>query len=158
MYYRIHWSGDIFNEEYAKALASAIQLNSDIHFWGYTRSFFSVPHLCNLPNLTLYLSLDPVNIVQGLMVFAEHKRPNNNLQFCYMSPGNGLASYLGRVNQMLKSENDLRQTLGYPLKMTDFDTVCQACPVDIGQLGLENGCSKCQRCIRKVPKPVWFQS
>jgi len=158
MYYRIHWSGDIFNEEYAKALASAMQLNSDIHFWGYTRSFFAVPHLCNLPNFTLYLSLDPVNIVQGLMVFAEHKRYNNNLQFCYMSPNNEFEAHLGRVNEMLKEENNLRKAWGYPLKTVVFDTVLRACPVDAGKLELENGCSKCRKCLSKTPDPVWFQS
>lgn len=157
-YYRIHWSGDIFNEEYARALASAIQLNSDIHFWCYTRSFFAVPHLCNIPNLTLYLSLDPVNVVQGLMVFAEHKNNKNNLQFCYMSPEDNFGGHLGRVNAMLKDENHLRKLCGYPLKKTDFDTTMRVCPVDSGTLALEGGCAKCQRCVRKVPQPVWFQS
>jgi hypothetical protein len=158
IFYRLHWSGDIFDVEYARALSSAIQLNSDIHFWCYTRSFFAVSHLCNLSNLTLYLSLDPVNIEQGLMTFAEYKNDRNNLQFCYMSPTNTFRDHLGRVEEMLKAENKLRKICKMTLKKTDFDKDPQGCPVDCGKLELEYGCSKCQKCIRKLPKPVWFQS
>jgi hypothetical protein len=156
--YRLHWAGDIFNEEYAQALASAIQLNSDLHFWCYTRSFFAVPYLCNIPNLTLYLSLDPVNVQHGMMTFSEHKTDRNNLQICYMSPENDFEAHMKRTVLLLREENKLREALGYAPKNEELDTALSACPVDTGKLELEYGCSKCKRCIKKHPGPVWFET
>lgn len=156
-FYRLHWSGDIFDEEYARAIASAVQLNSDIRFWCYTRSFFAVPILCNIPNLILYLSLDPVNVVQGMMTFTEHKKPNNHLQFCYMSKNDDFKHKMERVHDVLRSENKLRKACGYPLKETVFNEALRTCPVDVGSLALEGGCAKCKQCISSPAKPVWFK-
>ena len=60
--FRIHWDGDFFSETYAAAWAFVIGANSDIRFWVYTRSFFAIPYLADLPNLTVYLSVDSDNI------------------------------------------------------------------------------------------------
>jgi hypothetical protein len=63
--FRIHWDGDFFSAEYAEAWSAVIRYFPDITFWVYTRSFTDklnvVPILAGIPNLTLYLSADPVN-------------------------------------------------------------------------------------------------
>jgi len=157
--YRLHWSGDIFSQTYAEALAAAIQLNSDIHFWCYTRSFFAVPTLCNIPNLTLYISLDPVNAQRGLSVFAENKNDQNNLQICYMNNENDFDDHRLRARQILDSENELRKRCGYPSKEEWLDGVpVRECPVDTKKLALEGGCAKCKQCFGKNPQAVWFKT
>jgi len=76
-YYRLHWSGDIFNEEYAVALRAAMARFPEIAFWGYTRSFFAVPILAGLINCQLYLSLDEENWKEGSRVHARFRRAGN---------------------------------------------------------------------------------
>ena len=158
MTYRLHWSGDIFDDEYAKALASAIQLNSDINFWCYTRTFSAVPALCNIPNLILYLSLDPVNVQQGLSVFADNKNNQNNLQICYMSTENNFDTHLERAAQILTIRNNDHEPPG--LGWVTDKWPLRACPVDIGKMKLEGGCAKCKQCISigREPTPVWFKA
>ncbi|MGY1684425.1 hypothetical protein ACI8AK_02430 [Geodermatophilus sp. SYSU D00867] len=64
--FRIHWDGDFFSYAYAEAWARTIRENPDVRFWVYTRSFDPetldvLPALTDLPNLTLYLSIDADN-------------------------------------------------------------------------------------------------
>jgi hypothetical protein len=66
--FRIHWDGDFFSFTYAEAWADVIRASPDIRFWVYTRSFDPatldvLPALANLANLTVYLSVDPDNLV-----------------------------------------------------------------------------------------------
>jgi hypothetical protein len=61
--FRIHWDGDFFSEEYARAWAFVIRLNPDVQFWAYTRSDFAVPILIDIENLALYFSADSANKV-----------------------------------------------------------------------------------------------
>ena len=77
LYFRLHWSGDFFNETYAKAWSTIIKSNPDIKFWAYTRSFDCVEHLAGLANLTLFLSCDPVNYREALQVFEKFKEYTN---------------------------------------------------------------------------------
>lgn len=154
--YRLHWAGDIFDMEYAVALATTIKQNDDIHFWCYTRSLFSIPELCNIKNLTLYISTDPVNVQQVMLAFAEHKTPDNNLQICYMAPTNDFEQHITRTKQILVEENKLRHMMGYTPKNTDIDVALKPCPVDTGKMELENGCAKCKRCFQPWPDAVWF--
>jgi hypothetical protein len=64
--FRIHWDGDFFSVDYASAWAIVVKENPDIRFWVYTRSFSDslnvLPEIVGIPNLTVYLSADPVNI------------------------------------------------------------------------------------------------
>lgn len=64
--FRIHWDGDFFSLDYARAWARVIRENSDVTFWAYTRSFVGdvnvIPILAGIPNLSLYLSVDKVNL------------------------------------------------------------------------------------------------
>ncbi len=59
--FRIHWDGDFFSEDYARAWAFVIRLNPDVQFWAYTRSDFAVPILIDIENLALYFSADSAN-------------------------------------------------------------------------------------------------
>ena len=63
--FRIHWSGDFYSVEYARAWSVVIALHPDVEFWAYTRSFHGdvnvVDILADLPNLHLYLSVDAGN-------------------------------------------------------------------------------------------------
>jgi Gene product 88 len=75
--FRIHWDGDFFSYTYAEAWADAIRANSDIRFWVYTRSFDPgsldvLPALAGLTNLTVYLSVDPDNLVAAKAARRRH--------------------------------------------------------------------------------------
>lgn len=74
--FRIHWDGDFFSRDYAKAWAYAIRYFNDIDFWVYTRSFtddcFVIDILAGIDNLSLYLSADPVNIDLANKVASEY--------------------------------------------------------------------------------------
>jgi hypothetical protein len=59
--FRIHWDGDFFSEEYARAWNFVIRMNPDVQFWAYTRSDFAVPILIGIDNLSLYFSADEAN-------------------------------------------------------------------------------------------------
>jgi hypothetical protein len=84
LWYRLHWSGDIPDPEYAHALREAIEAHPFINFWCYTRSFFSVPILAGLKNLQLYISLDDENKDEGLEVYRKFS-DYENVQVCWMS-------------------------------------------------------------------------
>ncbi len=63
--FRLHYSGDFFSVSYAQAWANVMRRWPEIKFWGYTRSFTDdcnvLPALVAIPNLALYLSVDPHN-------------------------------------------------------------------------------------------------
>jgi hypothetical protein len=64
--FRVHWDGDFFSVDYAKAWAKTMRLFPNITFWAYTRSFVEpvdvLPELVDVPNLALYLSTDKYNV------------------------------------------------------------------------------------------------
>lgn len=64
--FRIHWDGDFFSESYATAWAEVVRYFPHVRFWVYTRTFTDnlnvLPIITGIPNLTVYLSADPVNI------------------------------------------------------------------------------------------------
>lgn len=76
MAFRIHHDGDFFSRGYARAWASVIRNNPDVQFWAYTRSFTPginvVDILADIPNLTLYLSVDNGNREWVGEIIAEH--------------------------------------------------------------------------------------
>jgi hypothetical protein len=84
LYFRLHYSGDFYSLLYAEAWAYVIRQNPDVRFWVYTRSHKPelnvVPILADCPNLSLYLSCDPVNFSQALCAYAPfEKYPNVGL-------------------------------------------------------------------------------
>ena len=124
--YRLHWSGDLFSERYTRAWANVIRKNKDIMFWGYTRSFNWIKYFTRLPNLLIYLSIDPINKEQGLAAYRKWKRQISGLRVAYMGTTNNLKE----------------------LKLVP-------CPVDAGRLDLEEGCARCARCW-KAGSNVYF--
>jgi len=74
--FRIHHDGDFFSRDYASAWATVIRVNPEIHFWAYTRSFIPganvVDILADIPNLTLYLSVDADNLEWAKVITAEY--------------------------------------------------------------------------------------
>lgn len=63
-YFRIHWDGDFWSIDYARAWRNVVLANPNVQFWAYTRSFGDidvVSILSDIPNLTLYLSVDDDN-------------------------------------------------------------------------------------------------
>jgi len=153
LFYRLHWSGDVFSREYAQAIHDAVQQNSDINFWCYTRSFFAVPYLINLPNLILFLSLDPVNVVPGLVVYEEYGGPqNSNLRICYMNDVNDFNERKYKAMELLDGRNEIRKMLNTSVPSTNWlkDMELRVCPVDAGQMALEKGCPDCTRCLSKT--------
>jgi hypothetical protein len=63
--FRIHHDGDFFSRTYADAWATVAKRYPEIHFWAYTRSFVPganvIDILADIPNLSLYLSVDEDN-------------------------------------------------------------------------------------------------
>lgn len=76
-YFRLHYSGDFFNATYAKAWAAVIHRFPQVKFWVYTRSHHLVKYLVKAKNLTIMVSIDPVNAESGYKVYEEFKdKPN----------------------------------------------------------------------------------
>ena len=71
-YFRLHYSGDFFSEDYAKAWAQVIGEFPRVKFWVYTRSFNVVPYLIDRTNITVYLSIDPVNMDEGSRLYEKY--------------------------------------------------------------------------------------
>lgn len=77
--FRIHWDGDFFSVDYADAWARVMRAFPEVSFWVYTRSFHTadgcvdvLPTLKGLPNLSLYLSVDPVNLPHAVGARKRH--------------------------------------------------------------------------------------
>ena len=74
--FRIHWDGDFFNENYAKAWAQAVKAFPEIRFWVYTRSFsedFNVlPYFAGIENVTVYLSSDNDNRERAISLHSDY--------------------------------------------------------------------------------------
>src|SRR5687768_6071074 len=84
--FRIHWDGDFFSLEYAEAWADVIRACPDVRFWVYTRSFDPsaldvLPVLADLPNLSVYLSVDPDNLAAA----KEARRRNSWVRWAYLA-------------------------------------------------------------------------
>ena len=126
--YRIHWSGDVPDEDYAQALKTAIEAMPMIGFWGYTRSFFTVPILRGIKNLRWYVSADDDNFKAAEKCWLDNRRF-----------GNIHIAYMGKTKAKLSDNTRL-----------------VPCPVDIGKKDLEQACPKCRLCV--WGKPIWFKT
>lgn len=88
LYFRLHWAGDFMNDSYVKAWSSVMKEFPNVRFWAYTRSFtkstdFIAP-LLECPNLSLYLSCDPVNVEEAKKVFELYEQKHKNLGLAWM--------------------------------------------------------------------------
>lgn len=171
LYYRLHWAGDFFSQDYVNDCITAMNAFPDIQFWAYTRSFEYVQQLSTKTrNLSLYISCDPVNIGAGLDTFFRWQKsnpPTDNVRICYMSRTNDFAdryshAFFERAASAFGSE--------WPAP--DDGPKLWPCPVDIGKLATKFGCSICQNCVHAKPtltssgksfirgglRHVWFRS
>lgn len=157
--YRLHWSGDIFSEEYAKALRRAILAFPYINFWCYTRNMAAVPILNGIPNLNLYISLDPQNFDEGMLTYVENKDESPNLRLCYMSPVNDFKTRLEAFSPKFIGQNILRKFLGSKPKSEKLIQFPVAiCPADSGTAESEGCCHRCKMCIGSAERHIWFNS
>jgi len=79
--YRLHWAGDLFSMDYARALRTAVDAHPDVFFWTYTRSFDYMGPLLGAPNLRLYVSADMCNLKEAM---AAHRAAGGKASMCYM--------------------------------------------------------------------------
>lgn len=123
LYFRLNYSGDIYSLELSKAWATVIKEFPKVKFWVYTRSHDLIEPLLGIKNLTLFLSVDPVNFKSGLQIYNKYKDDNNNLGLAYMG-------------------ND-------PPKLEGFERFIN-CPETSGKLlntSDRGACAKCRICI-----------
>jgi len=168
LHYRLHWAGDIFDEDYLIALSAAMRDFPDIRFWAYTRSLPYVKWLANnTPNLTLYISLDPVNLYEGLQTYfdwANAKPRYNNVNLCYMSPVDNFAEQYATayyrhqfaqiIHQYTQTTVGAHKDWATPEKLFKL----RECPADTGKMPVEGSCAKCKGCTKEKPMAVWFKS
>ena len=161
MNYRLHWSGDFFNHEYTLTVAKAIDSHPRINFWGYTRNFDVLDAFSTCTNLVMYLSIDEVNVQQGLLAYEEHNGPmRNNLRLAYMGKDPSIDAAKAAVLRDLEERNRIRVKDGKPSRNTDWLTSLRLspCPVDNGGLKYELGCATCGRCFRSKKENVFFKT
>jgi len=167
LFYRLHWSGDVFDHNYAIALSESMTAFPDVKFWAYTRVFSHAAWLVNhTPNLILYLSLDPVNFYPGIQTFVEwstNSNPQGDMRLCYMSPKNDFAQRYerGYYASLVAAALDVQSVTGTPVTpwpAPERAPVLHPCPVDAGKLPLEGGCAKCRQCTGKKPAHIWFET
>jgi len=127
--FRIHWDGDFFSVDYARAWATVIDRHRDIQFWAYTRSFRPpvdvVAEFVGLPNLALYLSVDAENAPDAEAVRARH--PGVRLALCAVDYSTARALVPGH-DAVACPENNRRLSL-----MDDgvgACVTCRLCPDD----------------------------
>lgn len=153
MKFRIHWSGDMFSDEYAMAWAETCLRFPDVSFWTYTRSYRTAMFLRGIPNLKLYLSLDGDSWERGMCEF--------------FRLGGASDPMLG-VAFMARSEDFVAGCLadmawrpsryGDPDEVSGFcGTALSRCPVDLGKMELTGACCKCRMCIAKGSQLLWFK-
>jgi len=73
-FFRIHWDGDFFSNDYTSAWIDTVASFPDVRFWVYTRNVTSAVmiHKAGLDNLTLYFSADDVNLPIARMLHATY--------------------------------------------------------------------------------------
>lgn len=147
-YFRLHWSGDVFNLQYANALQSAMKKFPDITFWTYTRTFKYVDVLMRASNLILYLSADACNWDDVIKCWKTNKMwKSRKYKIAYM--GKELSDYETKIEDLKRSDKALTKWLN--------DTRITCCPVDAGRMPLEGGCSKCRQCITEGNQLLFFK-
>lgn len=147
-FYRLHWSGDVYDSDYADALIEAMRAFPKVTFWNYTRSLDLAVELAdNVPNLVQYLSLDTINFEKGMDVYMRwYNRPrhqDDNLHIGYMSDKD---DFQERYQECRQRHPDWPETL----------MVLSECPVDAKKMATDGACAKCRKCL--AGRPVWFKT
>jgi hypothetical protein len=84
LYFRLHYSGDFFSQEYAQAWADVIMEYPEVMFWAYTRSYDFIEPLLKAKNMSLYLSCDPVNYKKAKKIYDKLKDTYVNLGLAWL--------------------------------------------------------------------------
>lgn len=78
--FRFKWDGDLFSADEAGAIADTVASFPGTQFWLYTRSFAFVSAFAGLPNVAVYLSVDPLNVSEAEATASAH--PWVHFAFC----------------------------------------------------------------------------
>jgi ferredoxin len=139
--FRIHWDGDFFSVEYARAWARVIREHPNTKFWVYTRSFRDpvnvIPELYGIKNLALYLSVDIGNIDDANKIRADY--PRILMAFC--------AKDQYQAEQLALRAEKTRTTV---------------CPENIGKIAMmsegKGACVHCKLCPKSRPNILFVDS
>lgn len=127
--FRIHYSGDFFSMDYAKAWRYVAGMYPRVRFWTYTRSFDALPILTGIKNMNVFISADWVNWRQAELEYSRYKHyPNMGISFM----GN-------MVPPVVKW------------------TKCPAISGRIKSTWDVGACAKCQRCFRQMNQETAVQ-
>ena len=155
--FRIHWSGDMFSDSYAKAWAEVCRRNPIVTFWTYTRSYDRAKFLVGIPNLKLYLSLDEDSWEKGMCAFFALGGPTNpNLKVAFMSKTEEFVDSCRR-KMMDCPERYCPGNAGCVSKWGDLYNAKSKCPVDLGKMELTGACCKCKMCFSPGKQLLWFK-
>lgn len=98
--FRIHWDGDFFSVDYAKAWANVINEKPDLKFYVYTRSFQEdvnvIPTLYGIENLDLFMSVDRDNVDRAAEVVKDYPDVRIGYLVDYEEEAGELIDKLGR--------------------------------------------------------------
>ncbi len=89
-YFRLHYSGDFFSVDYVKAWDIVLKRFPEIQFWVYTRSFdlFNefdpIELLSKNDNITIFLSVDPINKDRGFKLYNDKYINTRNVGLAWM--------------------------------------------------------------------------
>lgn len=112
LFFRLHWAGDFFSEEYASAWACVMHKFDNVQFWCYTRSFKNINFIkpfIGVTNLTLFLSCDPVNYDLAQSVYNELEEQMPNLALAYIGeelPNDRRWVVCPETSKKIKSDKD----------------------------------------------------
>ena len=140
--FRIHWDGDFYSTDYARAWTSAVALTPDTTFWVYTRDADAYRILmdAHLPNLRVWFSVDRTDqVLTGVnqMVVAQKLAEEYGERFGPAS----LAPTFAEAQAMNK------ELIGKP---------GAKCPELTGQIPLNGACQACRLCIDKPARAIAF--
>ena len=123
--FRIHWDGDFFNDEYARAWKHVILNNPDVQFWVYTRVKSAALILKGMDNLSLYYSADSENVKTAVDL-----KLNHGVRMAYLA------------QNFATGQADVKEMIGRP---------AAKCPENNKQIPLisANGsaCVSCSLCV-----------
>lgn len=144
-YFRIHWSGDFFSDEYAVAWRNVIENNPDIRFYTYTRSFQPdvnvLPPLSDLGNLELFLSVDPQNVDRAAEVAPDFPNVRIGYLVKYLEEAEALITKMGRLAGY--------STIACPENIRDESGKRRLATID----ARGGACGRCTYCIK--PHDKW---
>lgn len=138
LHFRFHWSGDIFDKQYANSLKQVVLQFPQVNFWLFTRSFPYAGIFKDVKNLSIYISLDCQNFLKGIETY----KKNPHVKIAYLSKINDWEEQLKK--RAISGMDNVRLT---------------SCPVDSKKMKYEMSCIKCKMCLtNKKTFHIWFKT